>query len=169
MKLYHFILAVIISCIFISCNLHGDSEATPALNLKALHVVGNDSTELKFYNGNVMDTIYVGDTITFLTVVYNQFNNLLEYRITSSREKSVEFIWSDKNSMDSVFTAASDYDKGLFVMDGTFPTLYFPFKYIAKEAENDLKLTFHIVNDASRDYNTTTITIVTPIKEKEEE
>ena len=167
--LYFILLVVVFGLITTSCRLTGDAESTPNIYIRAMHIVGEDTTYLKF-SGNTLDTIRVGDTITFQTDVYSQYNNLLQYSITSSREKSVEFIWSeiDENS-GTLFTPESDYDKGLFVMSGTFPHLYFPFKYVAKEDESDLKLTLLVLNDASQDYNSTSITIVTPIKASEEE
>ena len=169
MKIYQFILFGLISLALFSCKLDGVSESTPGFYLvKIMHIAGNDTTHLNF-QGNTLDTISVGDTITFQSVVYSQYNKLLQYNITSSREKSVEFLWGEKEHLDSIFTSSSDYDKGLFVMDGTFSELYFPFKYVAKEAEKDLKLTFSVLNDASSNYNSTTVTIVTPIKEAVQE
>jgi len=163
MKPHHFILLSLLSLVFVSCDLNPKSESTPHFDLRAMHIVDGDTTFLNF-RGNVMDTIFVGDTITFQTVMYSQFNNLLQYQIVSSREKSIEFQWVDKAALDSLFSSKSDYDKGLFIVQGNFSRLHFPFKYIAKEDEKDLKLTFTILNDASQNYSTTIMTIVTPIK-----
>ena len=169
MKTPHFILLAVFGLIMASCRLTGDAESTPEIYLKAMRIAGKDTTYLHFM-GNVLDTIRVGDTITFRTDVYSQYNNLLQYKITSSREKSVEFIWSDiDESLGTLFTSETDYDKGLFVMPGTFSHLYFPFKYIAKEDEKNLTITFSILNDASRNYNSISTTIVTPIKAAKKE
>ena len=167
MKLHHLILVGFFSLVFVSCNLNGKSERTPFINLRAMHIVGSDTTFLSFTN-TTLDTISVGDTILFQTLLgSNDLGYLQECEITSSRAKSVEFIWDSKDSLDAVFTSASDYDKGLFVMPGTFRLLFFPFQYVAKEAEEDLTLTFMVQTTGSQDYNKNALTIRTPIKERE--
>ena len=169
MKLYHFILAGFLSLVFSSCNLTGRSESTPFFAFwPVLHIVDGDTTVLGFPEPHTLDTISVGDTILFRTFLFSEFNNLLSYRITSSRPSAVEFIWLPKDSLDIWFTSASDYDKGLFVMPGTYRNFVFPFQYVAKEATQELTLTFVVVNAGSRDYDTKVVTIRTPIKQSED-
>jgi len=168
MKLHHFILAGFLGLVFSSCNLLGESESTPQFDFRAMRIVDGDTTFVNF-NHAPFDTISVGDIIHFQTWMFSEFNNLQEFRITPSRTGSVEFVWRPRNELDSVFTSASDYDRGIFVMPGTSPMLTFPFQYVALEAYADLMLTFSVRNTGSQGYNTTARTIRTPIKKAETE
>ncbi|NDV45658.1 hypothetical protein D0T49_01155 [Paludibacter sp. 221] len=152
------------SIAFTSCNLQGESEATPDFRCYAFLVNEGDTTLLNFSQGNVLDSIAVGDTVTFLTSFSSLYNKLLEYNITSSRKKSVDFIWPAKENLESIFTTGSDYDNGKFAMPGTYQVLSFPFKYVVKEEEENLKLTFSGTTDGSEKYNSFSVTIITPTK-----
>ena len=150
--------------VFISCDLTGRAESTPQLGFWAMRIVDGDTTFLDFMHGRV-DTLTVGDTVHFQVWMFSEFNNLQEFRIVSSRTRSVEFIWRPRYELDTIFTSASDYDRGIFVMPGTSPFLNFPFQYVALEPDEDLLLTFSVQNTGSRDFNTQTLPIRTPIKE----
>jgi len=167
MKLQHFILAGFLGFVFSSCDLSGRMESTPRFGFQAMHIVNGDTTVLNFHH--VPDTILVGDTIHFQTWLDGGFHGLTEFRITPSQRRSVEFIWLPKDSLDLHFTNASDYERGIFMMDGTFWGLHFPFQYVALEADEDLILSFTVQNAGSRNYNTTTVSIRTPIKEAKTE
>lgn len=156
------------SLVFSSCDLTGKMEQTPELIFRAMRIIDSDTTLLNFVSAP-FDTISVGDTIHFQTLLFSEFNNLKEFSITPSRTRSVEFIWIPRNELDTIFTSASDYDRGIFVLPGTSSLLEFSFQYVALEADEDLTLTFIVVNDASRDFSTTTRRIRTPIRETEKE
>lgn len=146
-----------------SCKLTGNSEATPQLALGAINITENDT--LGFY-GDRLDSVYIGDTIQFYTQVYSQYNEIKEYYIKSSDTASVKFLWGDEAKLDSIFVS---HGEGKFVMDETANMLSLPFKYIIRKPKEDLKLTFSVLTNASMDYNSRTITIITPMKERKGE
>ncbi len=175
MKIRHFIFIIVaaLSVAFTSCDLEGESNYTPFIILNFVKPVTqtNDSLEI-FYtdqsNVFLLDTIQAGDTVTF-RVGFNGFtNNLKAMYISQSADSVTRIILPNKLSMDSIFTTESDYAKGKFMMNGTTTFLYFPFRYVARSASKEAKLTLTIVSDAVFEdgfgSNTTTMTLKTPIQ-----
>jgi len=166
MKLQYFILAGFLGLVFSSCNLRGEAESTPQLSFGAMRIVDGDTTFLIFVHAP-FDTISVGDTVFFQTRLDGVFHPLSEFRITRSRDRSADFVWAPKDSLDMFFTDASDFDRAIFKMPETYDILHFPFQFVAKEADENLTLTFTIRSTASQNFNTKAVTIRTPIKERD--
>ena len=114
-----------------------------------------------------LDTISVGDTVTFLPYMTGFDNNLIAFYLKESADSVTHIILPNKVSMDSIFLPTSDYKTGKFLMRGTSTVLFFPFKYVAKAPSKTAKIQLTIVSDANfKDNfgsNSTTITILTPI------
>ena len=168
MKLQHFILAGFLGLVFASCDLSGRAEHTPHISFRAMRIVDGDTTFLRFTHAP-LDTLVVGDTVFFQTGLDGVFHALSEFSITRNRDSSADFIWGPKDSLNKYFTSASDFDKAIFKMPETYSALNFPFQLVAKEADENLTLTFNLRSTASRDFNTTAVPIRIPIKEAEEE
>ena len=154
-----------------SCDLTGEANYTPQIYP---YISTGDSLSLYYTDiANVfrMDTINVGDTVSFYLQMTGVENNLTAFYLTQSADSAAKIILPDKNSMDSIFLSSSDYKTGKFFMKGTSTDLFFPFKYIARKQSNEAKLTFTIVSDAKFNdsyigTNSSTLTIKTPIVEK---
>jgi hypothetical protein len=174
MKNRIYILLGIIAIAFSSCNLNSSSNNTPEiLFVTSPFVNKTDSLSSYLTDDGIyhMDTINVGDTVTFRIFLYGYSNNLSEYNIIQSDTSSTKLILPSTNSLDSIFTSpGSDYSKGIFIFKNKVSSLYFPFRYVAKKATNDAKLTFNLSSDASFDAtsglgsNTASFVLQTPIK-----
>jgi hypothetical protein len=123
-----------------------------------------------------MDTISVGDTVQFFAHMTGFYNNLTAFYLKKDKDSSaVQILLPPKASLDSVFTANSNYEKGDFLMDGKYSELRFPFQYVAVKPTNDVKLSISVVSDAKFSNNmvgagnSSTIRIKTPIKARNEE
>lgn len=171
MKSKILLLLAVVGITFSSCDLTGEANYTPQI-----YPYISPADSLGIYRTDVldvfrMDTITVGDTVSFYIQMTGIENNLTAFYLTQSADSAAKIILPDKGSMDSIFLSTSDYKTGKFLMKGTSTDLFFPFKYIARKPSNEAKLTFTIVSDAnfSDSYigtNTSTLTIKTPIVEK---
>ncbi|MDO9153938.1 MAG: hypothetical protein Q7U47_09580 [Paludibacter sp.] len=174
MKSKLFLLLLFISILFSSCTLDGESNYTPQIVLlKNPFLQNGDSLNLYFTDeGGVfrLDTISVGDTVTFLPYMTGFENNLTAFYLKQTSDSIAKIILPDKTAMDSIFLPTSDYKNGNFYMKGTSTALLFPFKYVAKSPSNDAKIQLAVVSDANfknlYGSNNTTITIKTPIIKK---
>lgn len=170
MKKQIFILLTFAAILLTSCNLTGESNFTPDIFLGRLPINQNGDT-IKAYitdDGSFkLDTMTVGDTLSFILTVTGYENNLKAFYIKQSADSVTRAILPPKSSMDSVFISGSDYQAGVFLMDGNLPTLFFPFKYVAMKPSKEAKLTFTVVSDAHFDNmsgsNTSSLTFKTPI------
>ncbi|MBN2764760.1 MAG: hypothetical protein JXR27_00185 [Paludibacteraceae bacterium] len=171
MKIKLIILTAILGSMLSSCNLEGESNYTPMLYFVTGPILQNgDSLEIyRTDQLNVfrLDTIAVGDTVSFFMYATGYSNNLTAYYMKQSTDSATEIILPRQSSMDSVFTVESDYKTGKFIMGGNSTSLYFPFKYVAKKAEKNAKITFTIISDAqftdmTIGSNTTSFELITP-------
>ncbi len=170
-----FILASIIVLVS-SCTLEGESNTTPQIILIKNPTLQNGDSLLAYLtdDGGVfrLDTIEVGDTVTFSPYMTGFDNNLTAFYLKESADSVSKIIMPNKASMDSIFLPTSDYKTGKFLMNGTSTVLFFPFKYVAKAPSNSAKVQMTIVSDANfKDNfgsNITTITFLTPIVPKKE-
>jgi len=175
MKTRIFILLGLITIIFSSCNISSSNNNTPEILFVSKPFVINSDTLNRYYTGEsgvyLLDTIHVGDTIIF-RMLFNGFsNNLSTLKILQSDTSSTKIIFPSSYSLDSIFSAASsDFSNGNFLFKNKITSLYFPFKYIAKKANNDAKVTFYISSDAnfsdmsSMGNNSVSFVLKTPIK-----
>jgi hypothetical protein len=173
MKNRIYILLGIIAIAFSSCNLNSSSNNTPEiLFVTSPFVSKTDSLSSYLTDDGIyhMDTINVGDTVTFRIFLYGYSNNLSAYNIVQSDTTSTKLILPATSSLDSIFTSTSTYSKGIFIFKNKISSLYFPFRYVAKKATNDAKLTFNLSSDATFDAtsglgsNTASFVLQTPIK-----
>jgi hypothetical protein len=174
MKTRLYILLGIIAIAFTSCELNSSSNNSPEiLFVTSPFVNKTDSLNSYLTDDGIyhMDTINVGDTVTFRILLYGFANNLSSYNILQSDTSSTKIILPTVNSLDSIFTStSSDYSNGKFTFKNKISSLYFPFKYVAKKVSNDAKLTFHLSSDANFNStselgsNTVSFILETPIK-----
>lgn len=174
MKIKLLILIAIIGAIFHSCKLEGESNSTPMIFFIDPKLQNGDSLNIYYTDASKvyrMDTISVGDTVSFFMYATGYSNNLTAFYMIQSADNSATIILPRQSSMDSVFTSASDYKTGKFIMGANTTSLYFPFKYVAKKAGNSAKITFSVTSDAkftdiTIGSNITTVQLTTPIIEK---
>jgi hypothetical protein len=171
--------AVFVTVIFLSSCLEGSDNRTPYISMvhpvlttgdTLYFTLSADSDEAGVY---VMDTIFVGDTVQFYIFMDGFYNNLTAFYLKKEKDTSaVQIILPPIDSFDLIFTSASNFEKGEFLMNEGYAKLYFPFQYVALEPTNDVKLSISVVSDAKFDNvmgagNSSTVKIKTPIKSKE--
>ncbi len=170
MKNQIFILLAFAAILLTSCNLTGESNFTPDIFFAKLPLNQHGDTIQAYITDDgsyKLDTMTVGDTLSFILTVTGYENNLKAFYIKQSADSVTRAILPPKSSMDSIFTTGSDYKSGVFLMDGKLPTLFFPFKYVALKPSKEAKLTFTVVSDAHFEKmsgsNTNSLTFKTPI------
>jgi hypothetical protein len=155
MKTYLLLIITLISIVFTGCELNGSTNNTPqilfvrkpALNLKdSLNIYVTD--EGSVYR---LDTISVGDTVSFRVLLNGFSNNLTTCYLSQSDTSATKLLLPNKNSLDSVFLPSSDYSHGKFYFKSNILNLYFPFRYLALKPTNDAKITFSVASDAKFD------------------
>jgi len=154
MKTRIYILLGIIAAAFSSCNISSTSNNTPEILFVTNPFVTQTDTLNKYYTDESgvyrLDTVQVGDTVTFRMLLYGFSNNLSTFNVIPSDTSATKILLPSINSLDSIFvTAGSDYSAGKFLFKSNISSLYFPFKYVAKKVSNDAKLTFYLSSDAT--------------------
>lgn len=175
MKVNHIILlfaAIVIT--FTSCELEGGSNRTPDIGFYAITNLQNDTLQMYYTDASAvykLDTIHVGDTITFKLLLNGFTNNLKTLSITQSADSSTRIAYPTGGGMDSLFLSSSEYQKGKFSIKDNIVALYLPFKYIPLKKSNEAKLSITVVSDAvfkgdmiGISSNTLNIVVKTPIK-----
>lgn len=177
MKSKIFFLLISIIIMFSSCSLEGESNYTPQIFLVRVPFLQNGDSLFAYSTdeGAVyrLDTIMVGDTVTFQPYMTGIGNNLTAFYLKESADSVTKILLPDKAGLDSVFLPTSDYKAGKFLMNGKSTDLYFPFKYVAKAPSQTANIQMTIVSNANfKDNfgsNTASITLITPIIAKPEQ
>jgi len=153
MKTRFFIILGLITLVFTNCNLNNESNYTPEIWFYKDPVVNGTDTLNRYLTDESgvtrLDTIHVGDTVSFQMYISAYTNNIKAFYITELTDSVTPILLPRKSSMDSIFLPTSDYSKGKFLLNGTSTDLFFPFKYVAKKASLNAKLTFSVVSDAN--------------------
>ena len=154
MKTRLFILLGLIALAVTSCNISGSSNTTPEIYFVTNPFVNKTDTLNRYRTDDpavfLMDTIQVGDTVTFRLLLYGYANNLSTYNVILSDTTSTKLLLPTTNSLDSVFLAsASNYSIGKFIFKNKITSLYFPFRYVAKKVSTDAKISFILISDAN--------------------
>jgi len=178
MKRLLFFIYLFISVLFTACNMTSSADYTPEIVPVHNAVRQNKDSLYMHYTdkGGVyrLDTVYVGDTVTFTMGFTGIANNLVLVGIVNSVPDSVAQVRliGSTSELETVFLPTSDYAKGLFYIKGQSVSLIFPFKYIAKKASNAAMLTFSVQSDAnfknSFGANTAALSLIIPIVEKKD-
>lgn len=168
-------LIALVTVIFSSCNLESESNFTPTIRFTKPPVVINkaDTINIKLINPGdkpytvlCLDTISVGDTVSF-GVLFNGFvNNITSFSMTQSADSISRILLPRKSSLDSVFTTSSNYSQGVFNLSKKTVSVYMPFRYVARKASLTSGIKFNVVSDANFSANYFTVELITPIKEK---
>lgn len=179
MKTKLFLLLVLISVGFSSCDIIGESDSTPQILIfprllvyktDTLNKVDTLDIYLTSTDGELLlDTITVGDTVLMPITFNGVTNRITAFYLVQSTDNLTSIVLPSKSTMDSLFLPSSNYDEGKFVANGTYTYLYFPFRYIAKKPSKDAKLTITATSDAVfKDFsgtNTKSFVLKTPIIE----
>lgn len=167
MRTLFFILIAIVALGFTSCDLTSESSTTPSVTFYSSIVTNKNDTLGVYYTSDakvyVLDTITVGDTVTFNMYLTSFSNNISDYYMVQSADSVSKIILPDVTSMDSLFLASSKYSQGIFHLKNKVNTMLFPFKYVALKPSLEAKIKFAIVSDANFDYNSFSFDLKTPI------
>jgi hypothetical protein len=174
MKSY-FLILLLICTLLSACDLTSTSNYTPQITFVTKPLTNkNDTLSAKYTDVAdvyMLDSISVGDTVTFHVLLNGFSNNLTSYTINRSDTTSTRLLLPGKNSLDSVFNStASNYSKGKFIFKTSVLNLYFPFKYIALKESDNAQISFTLFSDANFDggtfigTNSTSFVLKTPIK-----
>lgn len=152
MKKHIFYLLVILTLVYSSCDFSGEANYTPGIFF-VQDPVNNKLDTLNSYYTNeagvfIMDTISVGDTVSFYLHLEAYANRLKAFYLLHTPDSVAAIILPDSTSMDTIFTANSQYDKGIFLMDAKYASLVFPFQYVALKPSLNARLEFAVISDA---------------------
>lgn len=177
MRKYIYCLIALISIVLTACDLNRSTNNTPRiLFVTSPRLNANDTLTIHYTDeGGVirLDTISVGDTVSFRIFLDGISNHLSSYYITQSDTSSTKILLPGKSSMDSIFiSTSSDYSNGKFIFKSNVLNLYFPFKFVALKATNNAKISFSLTSDAVFDSgisltggnNLVSFVLKTPIK-----
>lgn len=137
-----------------SCNTDSEVNYSPDIlfNKLPVNISKSDTLRIKGTSTNnllLMDTINVGDTVSFKMLFTGYVNSLVSFSIVQSGDSISRIILPSKTGMDSIFTAASDYPRGNFILKPKIVSVYLPFKYIALKSSREGGLKFSITSDAN--------------------
>lgn len=156
---------------FTSCNLDSESNYTPAIMQGAFFTNQHgDTLKLRSVDSEiVLDTLRVGDTVSFSFALNGYVNNLKGFSVKQSADSISRILLPSKLKLDSICTPESDYSKGLFLFKGNFVFYNFPFKYVATKPSMTGKFSLTLSSDANfgtsmNASNTVKVDIKTPIK-----
>ena len=174
MKAYFYFILVVLSFALESCDMTGSSNNTPLISFLTKPILNSKDSLFIRYSGQdglyLLDSITVGDTVSFRVLINGYSNHLTTYYISVSDSISTKVLLPGKNSLDSVFVAGSNYKTGKFVFKNNVFNLYFPVKYVALKPTNDARISFTAISDAVFDgsmymsNNSVTVSLKTPIK-----
>jgi len=159
---------------FSACDLEGGANYTPDIFFLVNPVKNHTDSLNRYYTDKsgvyLMDSIAVGDTVSFVLYLEGYANNLLSFRMQTDPDSVTKIILPSKTAMDSIFVTGTQYDKGIFLMSGKHTALVFPFRYVALKASKSAKISFAVMSDAKFDNmfgtNTNGFELKTPIKPK---
>jgi hypothetical protein len=174
MKTFFYLFLFITSLALASCDLNGSSNSTPQISLVTTPILNSKDSLFIHYSGQdgllLLDTVSVGDTVSFRVFMNGYSNQLTSYSISLSDSLATKILLPSKNSLDSVFIAGSNYAIGKFIFKSNVFNLYLPIKYVALKPTNEAKISFTIKSDAVFDggvymgSNSVTLALKTPIK-----
>ena len=172
MKTYLIALLSFMTVAFSSCDLEGGANYTPDIFFLVNPVKNHTDTLNRYYTDKpdvyLMDSIVVGDTVSFVLYFEGYANNLLSFRMHTEPDSVAKIILPDQAAMDTIFVSGTQYDKGIFKMSGTHSALVFPFRYIALKPSNSAKISFAVQSDAKFENmfgsNSNGFELKTPIK-----
>lgn len=154
-----------------ACSLDSESNYTPEIVQSAFFTnQKGDTLKLRYVNSEyVLDTIRVGDTVS-MRYIFNAFTNQLKtFHLKQSADSVSRIVLPAKLSLDSLFTSASDYQKGQFYFRPSIHAINFPFKYVATKTTMTAKFNMTLTSDAKfgntmGTSNVRTVEIKTPTK-----
>ncbi|MGC3977685.1 MAG: hypothetical protein QM751_05300 [Paludibacteraceae bacterium] len=169
MKSRFLVLLSIISIVlsFSACNLgNGFSEATPQIYLEKKAKLNTDSI-IEFslasdYSSYKLDTLHVGDTVSFKIFVDAYTNQVKQLNITPSDTTAVKLLVAD--SIKTEFLSQSDFNKGIFYLPPNVYGLEFSVKFTTRKAKETLSYTLNVTSDAKKVTNVSEVKIQFPIK-----
>ena len=130
----------------------------------------NDTLRIRYVSSVYrLDALSVGDAVELKIIISGVRNNLKRFTLTPSNRTDVELELLAPAELDQMFLNTSDYENGIFEMDGSFSTLSFPLKLRAKQANEDFSLVFEARSDALYDYGIRRFELKVPIEAIPEE
>lgn len=174
-KIVFGLMLTLLSGVFTSCDFKGgSSNYTPTVLLaRKPWVSGGDTLNLSFNTSGstyVLDTVRVGDTINFAFYFSAFSNNLKTLKFDQSADDVTKFVWVDRDKLNEYLTTGTDDTRGLFYLKSGISSFIFLLKYVALDPSKTASIKATVVSDAVFDSgfgasNTTSLSIVTPIKE----
>jgi len=176
MKTRIFILLSFIAIAFSSCNLDGESNFTPRIDVFSSHYRQTDTLAVYLTDeGGVqrLDTISVGDTIVLGIYLNGVTNNLTNFQLNRSDTSVSKILLPIEASMDTIFSKSeSNYSTGHFIFLPNTHVVYFPIRYIALKPTKTEYIQFALASDANFKngfgYNTTSLKLKIPAIEIED-
>lgn len=156
-------------CLFaVSCEIKDKVESTPQIAFPSGSIAFTNGEKLTLSSRIInkekqyyIDTLVVGDTVIFSPVVTGGYNNLIEFKISSTNYEAVKFVW-DKDLIDEYMLDSSNEEEGYFYLKDNIKKFNFSFFYVVKEVDKELYMTLETISDAGEKRNKHTVLMKTP-------
>lgn len=156
-KRIFFVLILAALSLLSACTLESSSNYSPTIRLINLpRSSTGDTLKLRYssaYNDLLLDTIRVGDTVTFQLELHAYSNNLTRFELIQSSDSISRLLLPRNSALDSIFMPSSNYKTGKFIFREKIKLVYFTFNYLARKPSNEGKFTIAITSDAVFDEN----------------
>lgn len=164
MRKSQFFLLAFAAISLLSCDLNNsETNYTPQIFCGTI-LLNHTDTLLYSYNTPsskyLLDTVMVGDTVTFELGFYSYANNLEQVAVTCDNEYASITLRLD-SIVTSVLTSESNVAEGLLYFPVGYNYVSFNMDYVTKAVSKTTELTLQVASDSK--YSPTSIAIITPI------
>ncbi len=164
-KFYFPVLIITLAVSLGSCRLGDDSNYSPRITILNPALINTDSTIRMSYTneGNIkFDSLHVNDTVTISVIGEGYTNNLTGFSYDVTEPGDIDVIIPD--SIKAYFEANSDFVNGKLYFTPKIVWMNLPFKFVAKNPKNKVKINFLLESDAQKVSNEYGLQIEFPIK-----
>lgn len=164
-KLFLIIFTLILSFGFTACKLGGESNYSPRIAIVNPAYINIDSVlAMKItQEGNIaFDSLHVNDTVTVFVTADSFSNKLKTFDYVIPANSGIELLVVD--TIAKYFDPSSDFQNGRIRFYDNTAWMNYPFKFVAKEARDKVKIEFMITSDAANIPNDAGLILEFPIK-----
>ena len=157
-----FLITVVISLFLVSCMKDAGSNFTPQIACSVIYRNGTDSMAVSDINGKyVLDSMSVGDSISFQVVFDAIGNNLTLAQVSSSDSAVLKLKYKNISSLDTAFSSA-DTLAGVFRFVEGYRMIGFTVEGKARKAQT---ASVHFRVESDSEYSPAELDLLCPIKD----
>ncbi|MHB9055610.1 MAG: hypothetical protein ACYC2P_05585 [Paludibacteraceae bacterium] len=164
-KFFISVIVLVLILGFNSCKLGTESNYTPKLTLVTPAKINTDSTLRMSYTpeGNIkLDSLHVNDTVTVTVIGEGISNSLTSFSYTVTDPADIQVMIPD--SIQKYLDPSSDFANGNLFFPKNIVWMNLPFKFVAKQPKDKVKINFLLQSDAVNVSNQAGIQLEFPVK-----